>query len=98
MKEILDIVGKPRTVVPLPKAVDEPFGLDLANTIPSSIEEYPVHMDDRDDARQVVVWQKVNGGMRSVLLNRTVPRISFLTGILLYAGGELSQLHQLGLK
>ncbi len=86
MKELLETIGEPRIGTSLPKAIIEPSRLDVSAVIPRVIENYPVHLDDRDNAKRVIVWQKVNGGMRSILISRTVPRISFLTGILLYAG------------
>jgi Tat protein secretion system quality control protein TatD with DNase activity len=43
-------------------------------------------MENMGGGKQVSVWQKVNGGMRSVVLNRSVLRRDFLAGVLLYAG------------
>jgi hypothetical protein len=60
--------------------------LDLAATVPQTMETYPVHMECKGSVRQFLVWQKVNGGMRLVTLNRVIPVASFLSGVLLYAG------------
>ncbi len=86
MKELLDAAGRSTVHSSLPEATSDPSMMDVLTVIPSSIENYPVHMDDQDAGKRFVVWQKVNGGMRSVMINRAVPRLSFLTGILLYAG------------
>jgi hypothetical protein len=60
--------------------------LDLATTVPTGLAGTTVHMDDLEEGRRVRVWQKLNGGMRSVILNRDVRRMLFLAGVVLYAG------------
>jgi hypothetical protein len=44
-----------------------------------------VHVDNGRNGRQVNIWQKVNGGMRSVTLKRIVRKQTFLAGVLLYS-------------
>jgi hypothetical protein len=86
LKELIDCLGT-REALSLPPAVNSrPAALDLVSVFPSRIGVYAVHVEDVGSGRQVNVWQKVNGGMRSVVLNRTVNRLTFLTGVVLYAG------------
>jgi DNA-directed RNA polymerase subunit H (RpoH/RPB5) len=59
--------------------------LDLLEVIPHEIESYEVHVENGSRQGVILVWQKVNGGMRKVTINRVIPRITFLAGVLLYA-------------
>ena len=56
----------------------------MAFTIPSVFQNYPVHIETSQDPGMFVVWQKVNGGMRLVSISRSISRIGFWSGVLLY--------------
>jgi hypothetical protein len=86
LKDLIDCLGT-RQAPSLPAAVySSPAALDLVSVLPPRIGAYAVHVEDVGSGRQVNVWQKVNGGMRSAVLNRSVNRLTFLTGVVLYAG------------
>jgi hypothetical protein len=53
--------------------------------IPHNIASYEVHLENGDRPGTILVWQKVNGGMRTLVINRVIPRVLFLAGVLLYA-------------
>lgn len=65
--------------------------IDLADFIPAEFRGYPVYFEPVPDLR-LHVWQKVPGGIRKVTLNRRLPKLLFLSGVLLYAteGSKLS--------
>lgn len=86
MAELIDCVGRPRAQRSLSKIVLHQPYLDLASTVPTTAENSDVHMENAENSNQFIVWQKVNGGMRTVVLNRLIRRVTFLCGILLYAG------------
>jgi hypothetical protein len=69
----------------LPDVSVRPSELDLAAVIPASIYGYKVHVEQMPRYSKISIWQKVNGGMRSVILNRKISKILFWSGILLYA-------------
>lgn len=86
LAELFSCLGVAREPLPLPK-ISPPHGhVDLSTIIPPRLEGAAVYTDDVGRGRRFRVWQKVNGGMRSVVLNRTIRRIPFLSGIILYAG------------
>jgi hypothetical protein len=85
MKVLIDCIGL--QVPTLPPTVDVgPAAVDLVSVLPTTIGGYAIHADELGCGRQIQIWQKVNGGMRSVVLNRCVNRLTFLTGVVLYAG------------
>ena len=90
MKDLFECLGTrqvPSFAQSLPPTVNSrQSALDLISVIPARIESIAVHVEDVGSGRQVNVWQKVNGGMRMVVLNRCVNRLTFLTGVMLYAG------------
>jgi hypothetical protein len=86
MTELLGSLGPRKIPKPLPPISLTPMDLDLSTTIPISLRQSVVHMDAVENTNQITVWQKVNGGMRLVSLNRRVSRVLFLAGVCLYAG------------
>ncbi|HEV2118492.1 MAG TPA: hypothetical protein VGS11_00050 [Candidatus Bathyarchaeia archaeon] len=86
MAELLNFVGVPPSPRPLSKILLQPPCFDLASVVTPTAEKSLVHMEDAKNEKRFRVWQKVNGGMRSTVLNRRLHRITFLSGILLYAG------------
>jgi len=86
MTELYDSLGIVKKPSSLPTTSLSPSHLDLATTIPPSLAGITVHMDDVEEGNRFRIWQKLNGGMRSVILNRCVRRMLFLAGVVLYAG------------
>lgn len=86
MAELLACLGPIRSSVSLPSVPLPLGGVDVASTIPSTLQGTDVHQDDVQHGKQFRVWQKVNGGMRAMTINRMMSRILFLSGIVLYAG------------
>lgn len=86
MAELYRCAGVVSGSSPLPTTTLPLGHLDLAATIPTTLEGTAVHMDDVGKGKRFRTWQKVNGGMRSVVLNRDVRRMLFLAGVVLYAG------------
>jgi len=90
MKDMFDCLGTkqgPRLAPSLPPTVNLRHGaFDIVSVLPARIESVAVHVEDMGRGRQVSVWQKVNGGMRMVVLNRSINRLTFLAGVVLYAG------------
>ncbi len=86
MKDLIDCLGF-RQAPDLPPLVTTlPTAIDLVSVLPPRMGGFAVHVEDAGNGRQVNVWQKVNGGMRSVELNRSVDRLIFIAGVMLYAG------------
>jgi len=85
-KELFDVLGS--SVTPkIPPPLEIPQGSqDIVSLLPSILGETAVHLDYFLQGARICVWQKVNGGMRRVELNRVVQRTLFLSGVLLYAG------------
>src|SRR5712692_1236748 len=86
MAELFRSAGKPKACKPLSTIILEPSYFDLASIVPPTAEKFEVHMENAENVNRFCVWQKVNGGMRSTVLDRRVRRITFLCGIMLYAG------------
>ena len=64
-----------------------PSELDLAEVIPRIVRGFTVHIETiGPTGTRILVWQKVNGGMRSITINRKISKILFLSGVMLYAG------------
>lgn len=86
MHELFDSLGAAKKISTLATPKLSPGQLDLATCVPPVITGAIVHMDDMEPGRGFCVWQKINGGMRAVILNRAVNRTLFLAGVVLYAG------------
>lgn len=84
MDELLELAKAGHHTAELKPIELNPAELDLAIFIPSSFQNYAVHAEELRGAEKIVIWQKLNGGMRSVVINRRVPRILFWSGVLLY--------------
>lgn len=69
----------------MPDVSVRPSELVLLAVIPTSIYGYRVHAEQMRTNSKILIWQKVNGGMRSVILNRKISKILFWSGVLLYA-------------
>lgn len=86
LADLYGCLGIVKRATPLRRVSLSPSQLDLATAIPPVLAETAVHMDDLVEGNRFRVWQKLNGGMRSVVLNRIVRRMLFLAGVVLYAG------------
>jgi hypothetical protein len=86
MTELYDCLGIARQQTPLAGVSLPSNFLDLTTTIPRVLANTSVHMDEVERGKRFLVWQKLNGGMRSVVLNRGVHCKLFLAGVVLYAG------------
>jgi len=90
MKDLFDCLGTrpaPSLAPSLPSIVNLGHtAFDIVSVLPARIESVTLHVEDVGSGRRINVWQKVNGGMRMVVLNRSVNRLTFLTGVVLYAG------------
>jgi hypothetical protein len=86
VESLLRVAEPDRKTTNPPRILPKSDEFDLATVVPRTIQRYPVHVETGNTVRQLVVWQKVNGGMRLVTLERPVPKVSFLSGVLLYAG------------
>jgi hypothetical protein len=84
MQELCDKIGIIRPANKLEEIQVKSTNLDLAEVIPKSLNHYDVHVEECAGLRKICVWQKVNGGMRSVILNRQVSKLLFWSGVLLY--------------
>jgi len=84
MKELMEVARLGRKTASLKAIEPKPSEIDLAFTIPSVFQNYPVHVETSRDPGMFVVWQKVNGGMRLVSISRSISRIGFWSGVLLY--------------
>jgi len=84
MTELMAFANKGRETTALKPIELEPSELDAAILVPPSFQGYAIHAEELLGAEKIVVWQKLNGGMRSVAINRRISRILFWSGILLY--------------
>jgi hypothetical protein len=85
MKELLEIAGAGHIAAEFLPIEVKPSELDLTSLVPTSFQNLTVHTEElRVGTEKIMVWQKLNGGMRSVVINRRISRLLFWSGVLLY--------------
>ena len=86
LKELLESVGSFSVPHRLGKIRLRSSELDLTELIPRIVRGYIVHIESvGPTGERILVWQKVNGGMRSLTINRKISKSLFLAGVMLYA-------------
>ncbi len=74
-----------RAQSPLKPVETGPSEIDVAKLVPDAIDRYRLYIEPVAEEGRILIWQKVDGATRSVLLKRKVSRTLFLSGITLYA-------------
>lgn len=81
-KELLGATPRvPKTSVK--PILTSPGQVDLAELIPTEFRGYPIFVESIPN-NEIHVWQKVPGGIRKITINRRIPKLLFLSGVLLY--------------
>jgi hypothetical protein len=86
-KELLKSVGSSSVSRRFGKIRLSSSELDSAEVIPRIARGITVHIETAGPGgMKIIVWQKVKGRMRSIMINRKISKTLFLSGVMLYAG------------